>query len=50
MRSRAGTQSMAITFSAPSISALAIAICPTGPQPQTAMMSPGWMLQFSAAM
>ena len=31
-------------------SALAIANCPTGPQPQTATVSPGWMSQFSAAM
>ena len=30
--------------------ALLIANCPTGPQPQTAIVSPGWMLHMSAAM
>ena len=34
---------MAITRSAPSRYALLIANWPTGPQPQTATMSPGWM-------
>jgi hypothetical protein len=27
-----------------------MANCPTGPHPQTATVSPGWMLQLSAAM
>ena len=50
MRSRSGTSSIAITRSAPSRNALRIAICPTGPQPHTAIVSPRWMSQFSAAM
>ena len=41
---------MAMTRSAPSSHALLIANWPTGPQPQTAMVSPAWMSQFSAAM
>ena len=41
---------MAITRSAPSMKALWMANWPTGPQPQTATVSPGWMSQFSAAM
>src|ERR1044072_5157339 len=48
--SRSGTVSMAMTRPAPSRNALRIANCPTGPQPHTATVSPGWMLQFSAAM
>jgi hypothetical protein len=41
---------MAMTFSAPSKYALWMANCPTGPQPQTAIVSPGLIWQFSAAM
>lgn len=41
---------MAITFSAPSSRALAIANWPTGPAPQTAMMSPGLISHISAPM
>jgi hypothetical protein len=49
MRSRSGKRSIAITRSAPSMEALLIANCPTGPQPNTATVSPGLMSQFSAA-
>ena len=41
---------MAMTRSAPRRSALAIAICPTPPQPQTATTSPGSIPHMSAAM
>ena len=41
---------MAITRWAPSIQALWMANCPTGPHPQMATVSPGWIWQFSAAM
>lgn len=41
---------MAITRSAPKRNALRMANCPTGPQPQMAMVSPGMILQNSAAM
>ena len=47
---RSGTVSMAMTRSAPSRKALRMANCPTGPQPQIAIVSPAWMLQNSAAM
>ncbi len=50
MCSRSGTRSIAITRSAPSMKALRIANCPTGPQPHTATVSPRWIVQFSAAM
>ena len=53
MRRRSGTLlplSIAITFAAPSSIALRIVNCPTGPQPQTATVSSGWMLQCHAAM
>ena len=50
MRSRSGKRSMAMTRSAPSRNALLMANWPTGPQPQTATVSPGLMSQFSAAM
>ena len=49
-RSRSGTRSMAMTRPAPSIQALWMANCPTGPQPHTATVSPGSMSAFSAAM
>jgi hypothetical protein len=39
--SRSGTVSIASTRLAPSRKQLRIAICPTGPQPQTAIVSPG---------
>ena len=45
-----GTASIATTRSAPSKNALRIAIWPTGPHPHIAIVSPGWMLQKSAAM
>ena len=48
--SRAGQRSMAMTRSAPSRYALTIEKSPTGPQPHTATVSPGRILQFSAAM
>ncbi len=48
--SRSGTLSMAITRPAPSIQALWMANCPTGPQPQMATVSPGSICAFSAAM
>ena len=48
--SRSGKRSMAMTRSAPSRYALLIANWPTGPQPQTATVSPGLISQFSAAM
>jgi hypothetical protein len=41
---------MAMTRPAPSSHAEAIQNWPTGPQPHTAIVSPGEMLQFSAAM
>ena len=41
---------MAITRPAPSIQALRMANWPTGPQPQTATVSPGSISAFSAAM
>ncbi len=41
---------MPMTRSAPSRYALAIANCPTGPQPQTAIVSPGLMSHISAPM
>ena len=40
---------MAMTCSAPSRMALRIVICPTGPQPQIATVSPGWMSACTAA-
>ena len=49
-RSRSAKRSIAITRSAPSKSAEAIASRPTGPQPQTAIVSPRSIAQFSAAM
>ena len=50
MRSRSGSRSMAMTRPAPSIHALWIANWPTGPQPQTATVSPPSIWAFSAAM
>ena len=41
---------MAMTRSAPSQKAHFMANSPTGPQPHTATVSPGWIWQFSAAM
>ena len=41
---------MAMTRSAPSSRALLMANWPTGPQPQTAITSPGLISQISAAM
>ncbi len=50
MRSRSGTVSMAITRSAPSMKALRMENWPTGPQPNTAIVSPPLMSQKSAPM
>ena len=47
---RSGTVSMAITRSAPSRKALRMANCATGPQPNTAIVSPPLMSQNSAPM
>ena len=46
---RSGTSSMLTTRSAPSMNALRMANCPTGPAPQTATTSPPFRSQFSAA-
>ena len=46
---RSGTRSIAMTCLAPSRMALRIAIWPTGPQPQTATVSVGWMSHWTAA-
>ena len=50
LRNRSSKRSMAMTRSAPSMNALAIANSPTGPQPHTAIVSPGLMAHDSAAM
>jgi hypothetical protein len=50
MRNRSGTRSIAMTRPAPSIQALWMQNCPTGPQPQTATVSPAAISAFSAAM
>ena len=47
---RSGTRSMAMTRSAPSSQQLWMQNCPTGPQPQTATVSPFSISAFSAAM
>jgi hypothetical protein len=47
---RSGTSSMAMMRPAPIISAERMANWPTGPQPQMATVSPGWICAFSAAM
>ncbi len=49
MASRSGTSSMAMTRPAPSTRAEWMAKSPTGPQPQTATVSSGWMSQNWAA-
>ena len=41
---------MAMTFAAPSTRALSMANWPTGPAPQTATTSLGWMSHISAPM
>jgi hypothetical protein len=46
---RSGTVSMAVTRPAPSIQALWMVNCPTGPHPHTATVSPGSMSAFTAA-
>ena len=48
MSRRSGTRSMAITCFAPSSTAERIAIWPTGPQPQIATVSVGWMSHWTA--